>query len=72
MTVERSTRKEKTTKKKKETIYKSTAASPSHLSQLLRLLYTGIHFGGNFPTSVAARKSITEWSHSSMGHNSEI
>ena len=44
---------------------------PSRLSQPLRLLHTVIHLGGNFPTSVAARKSITAWSHSSMENSLE-
>jgi len=58
MKVERWTRKEKK-RKEEENIYKSTAASPPHLSQPPRLLHIAIHLGGNFPTSVAARKSIT-------------
>ena len=32
-------------KKRKENVYKSTAASPPHLSQPLRPLHTAIHLG---------------------------
>jgi len=59
-------------KKRKENIYQSTAASPPCVSQPLCPLHTAIHLGGNFPTSVAARKFITPWSHSSMENSSEI
>jgi len=59
-------------KKTKENIYTSTASSPPHLSQPLGPLHTAIHLGGNLPTSVAARKSMTTWSHSSMENSSEI
>jgi hypothetical protein len=42
--------------------------SPKPLACSIPLL----HLGGNFPTSVAAKKSITAWSHSSMVKSSEI
>jgi len=52
-------RKEKKRRKGKEKNgYKPHRCRPPHLSQPLRLLHTAIHLGGNFPTSVAARKPI--------------
>src|ERR1700687_1539175 len=33
--------------------------------------HSSTRLGGNFPTSVAARKSITAWSHFSMENSSE-
>jgi hypothetical protein len=51
--------------------YTRCPESCGDLSQALRLLHTVTHLGGIFPTSVAARKSITAWSHFSMEHRSE-
>jgi len=72
MRVERWTREGKTSKERKENVCKSTAASPPHLSHPQCPLQTAVHLGGNFPTSVAARKSFTAWLHSSMDNCSEI
>jgi len=58
-------------KAKEKNGYKPHRRRPPHLSQPLRLLHTAIHLGGNFSTSVAARKFNTAWSHSSLESSSE-
>jgi len=58
-------------KRREDKVYTHCRSSP-HMSQPLRLHHVVFHCGGNFPTSVAARKSITAWSHFSMERRPEI
>ena len=65
-------RKEKKGKERKTQRSLPAAAAPRTLVSLCACsIPPFIHLGGNFPTSVAARKSITAWSHSSLENSSE-